>query len=474
MTDHLKINPHFDFEKSNITASDIKNEVAAILNQVNEIQDELNPFPYDVFPEAIQQIIINTNQNLNFPIDFIGASMLFAASVAIGNTYRVEIKKGFLESAVLYIAIVARAGTNKSHPLSFALEPVFEHDKHTYSIYEQKKKEYDDYQKLSRKSGNDEQSEEPEKPFWRKLLVSDYTPEALVEVHSFNKRGIGVYADELAAWFKNFNRYNRGSEAESWLSAWNNKPITIDRKTGGPVYIPMPFISVAGTIQTGLLFDLAKDNRTHNGFIDRILFVFPDNIQKPCWTDTEIDPQIKKNWNSVISYLLSLTAPEDETYNPVPSVINFSIEAKEYLFSWQSSITNLCNDSDNDLLSGIYSKLEMYAARLALILELLKWACGESHKDHISLVTVKSAVKLVEYFKSSILKVYSIISSVNPLDKLSQKWQNLYYDLPDSFSTADGLLKANQHMIPARTFKTFITNKELFLKKSQGIYEKLF
>lgn len=456
----------------NLNPNDILNEVTKLSrHDFNENINEIVPFPVDVFPTQIQGIIHDTNQNLNFPIDFIGASLLFASSVSIGNTYRIEIKKGFHESAVLYIAIVSRPGTNKSHPLSFALEPIFEHDKRTYSNYEQQKKIYEDYQKLSRKTVKEEQIETPEKPVWKKLLVSDYTPEALVEVHSFNKRGIGVYADELASWFKNFNRYNKGSEAESWLSAWNSKPITIDRKTGGPVYIPMPFISVAGTIQTGLLYDLAKDNRTHNGFIDRILFVFPDNIQKTSWSDTEINPLIKENWNSIISNLLSLNIEYDDTFNPIPSVIRFTKEAKECLYKWQSAISVICNDSEDDLISGVYSKLEMYVARLALILELLKWACKESDLNSISIDSVNGAIKLVEYFKASILKVYSIISNVNPLDKLSQKWQKLYANLPDRFTTAEGLQLAKP--IPERTFKDFLKNKELFIKKDQGLYEKL-
>jgi len=73
-------------------------------------------FPVEVFPKAIQEIIIATKETLGFPVDFIGASILYAASVAIGNTCKVEIKGGFQEGAVLYLAIVARPGTNKTHP----------------------------------------------------------------------------------------------------------------------------------------------------------------------------------------------------------------------------------------------------------------------------------------------------------------------------------------------------------------------
>ena len=231
------VNPPFDYTlidnprlENNITPKVIMEHSNGILQYGNEIKEsKANRFPVTVFPLPIQQIIIATNENQNYPIDFIGASLLYAVSVAIGNTHCVEVKKGFQQSAVLYLAIVGRAGTTKSHPLSFALQPIVEHDKSTYREYEQQRKEYE---KAVIQSKKDKQLiDEPIKPIWHKFLLSDFTPEALAEVHKLNKRGIGVYVDELAGWFKNFNRYNRGSEMEFWLSQWSGKPINIHRKT---------------------------------------------------------------------------------------------------------------------------------------------------------------------------------------------------------------------------------------------------
>jgi hypothetical protein len=474
MSDPIKINPTFDFEKSNITESSIRDEISDILNQKNLVQDEINIFPIEVFPKAVQQIIIDTNQNLNFPLDFIGASMLFAASVAIGNTFRIEIKTGFQESAVLYMAIVARAGTNKTHPLSFAVHPILEKDKRTYAQYEQQKLLFDKSIILTKQEREEQGLDEPVKPVWHKCILSDYTPEALVEVHKFNKRGIGVYVDELAGWFKNFNRYNKGSEAEFWLSNWNSKPINIDRKKAEPVFIPLPFISVAGTIQNGILYELAKDNRTQNGFIDRILFVIPDNIQKPYWNDSEINPEIIDNWNVIISNLLNLTVEYDDTLNPIPEILHFSSQAKKLLFDWQRKNTDQSNDAENESVSGIISKMDMFAVRLSLILELMYSACGDSTRQSVGIDAVRGALQLVEYFKKSAIKVCSIIQNVNPLDKLPVDKKNLYLELPDTFTTEVGLNICSQIGFAERTFKRFLNNKELFKRLQKGQYEKLF
>lgn len=465
-----ELNPEFDLQKFGIGIGkeDIKTEFEQLLKQ----PDSKNIFPVEVFPLAVQEIIKATNESLNFPIDFIGVSMLYAGSVAIGNAFKIEIKKGFQESALLYLAIVARPGTNKTHPLTFAIQPIIDRDTKTYQEYKQALQEYEKAVKLSKAEKQLQDIPEPIRPAWKKFLLSDYTPEALAAVHLFNLRGIGVYCDELAGWFKNFNRYNKGSEMEFWISTFNSKPINIDRKTNEPIFIPKPFISVAGTIQTGILKELAKDSRTQNGFIDRILFVIPDNIQKEYWGETELNPLIIQNWAGIISHLLNLPVQWDDTLNPVPGVLYFTPEAKTLLFKWQKENTDKCNDAESEALAGIFSKLDMYVARLALILQLMRWACKEGNKEAVSIEAVKGAIELIEYFRLSAVKVYSILSNNNPLGNLPADKRNFYNALPECFTTDLAQQTAKQFEINERTVRRFLNERELFSNVKHGYYEK--
>lgn len=84
--------------------------------------------------------------------------------------------------------------------------------------------------------------EEPEKPIYKRIIVSNITPEALIFTHNNNKRGLGMYYDELAGWFKSFNRYNTGDEEQFWLSAWSGKSISKIRVLSEPISISKPFI----------------------------------------------------------------------------------------------------------------------------------------------------------------------------------------------------------------------------------------
>lgn len=474
MSKNIPIDIWDNEELNPIQADDIQNHVEGLKKTVEaEQKAKQNPFPVEVFPKAIQEIITATNESLNFPIDFIGASILYAVSVSVGNTHKAEIMKGWQENAVLYLAIVGRAGTNKSHPISFALKPIEAKDQLEYKKYNREKIEYDRIKRLTKKEREEQDIKEPLKPVWKQLIVTDFTPEALADIHKYNAKGIGVYVDELASWFNNFNRYNKGSEEQFWLSVWSGKAIRINRKTSEPTLIQSPFIPVAGTIQPGVLNELAN-NRTENGFLDRLLFVVPDNLKKEYWSEKELNPSIIENWQTIIKNLIDINIIKDLDENVMPEILRFTPEAKELLFEWQRELTDQSNKPENEAISGINAKIEMYAVRLALILEMLRYACNEGNKQAIGMEAVQGALKLVEYFKNTAVKVHSIVSNANPLDKLPTDKQNLYKALPDIFKTSEGVQVAESMGMAERTFKRFLSNKELFDNHTRGEYEKRY
>lgn len=457
---------------TDITPRTILNDAERLIKNGSEAQKkERNSFPIESFPPAVRQIIRETNRCLNYPVDFIGASLLFSAGLAIGNSHRIQAKKTWNESPILYLALVGKSGTFKSHPLSFALDPIKEHDHQTFKEYEEQKKDYDYAVSLTKKEREHSGIDEPTKPMWKRHIVSDITPESLAEVHKFNKRGIALYSDELAGWFKNFNRYNNGSEEQFWLSAWSCKPVNIDRKSGEPILIDMPYISVAGTIQNGILKELSRNNRSQNGFMDRILFAFPDFIEKPYWNEEEVDDLVIKNWHQIISTLLELPFQTNGTGSLQPEILHLNPDAKELYKNWYNRNIDLSYAPKNEAAAGTFTKLNQYTLRFSLILELLSWSCGESNKRSVGVEALKGAIELADYFKNTALRVHEIVS--NPLKELSESKQKLYEILPDNFTTAGGVEIANSLEIPERTFKRFLNEQQFFRRVTQGKYEKL-
>ncbi len=91
-------------------------------------QSTTNAFPVHVLPDRLQRIIRELHDSNGFPVDYTAVSMMAALSVAVGNSHRVEVKRNWHESAILYIAIVGRPGACKSHPLAFAMRPLVNAD----------------------------------------------------------------------------------------------------------------------------------------------------------------------------------------------------------------------------------------------------------------------------------------------------------------------------------------------------------
>lgn len=465
--DEIRIESSIHHSSNNLESDKLPNPIF----ENTEEQFE-NIFPVEVLPKVIQEIISDYSKNLSFPIDIMASSMLFAASTAIGNSVKVRAREGWDTNAVIYLIIVAPPGSNKSHPLRSALKPIAEIDKKTYREYLEKKSIYDKTAKLSNKERTELKLDEPTKPIWSKFLLSDFTAEALAYTHQFNKRGIAVHVDEIAGWIKNFNRYNSGSEMEFWLSVWSGEAINITRKTSEPVYITSPHIPVAGTIQNGLLYELAKGSRMQNGFLERILWVILPDLKKLYWGKGKLSEGTTEKWDSIISKLLEIKLELDEDLNPASEILHFTDEAYTILLDWQNRNADECNATENESLKGVYSKMEVYAIRLALILELLKKACNESLGNSISSESILGALQLVNYFKVSAKKVNSIISNYSPLDKLPIDKRNLYLNLPDTFSTSEGLQVANKLKFPERNLHRFLLDKTLFRKLSRGYYQK--
>lgn len=432
-------------------------------------------FPVEAFPGAIQSVIRATNASLQFPVDFTGSAVLFAASVAIGNSVHVRVKEGWTETALIYICNVGKAGTTKTHPLTFTLAPIAVRDAANHREYLRQKEAFETATTLSKKDREELgiSPEAPQKPHYVKHLVSDITPEALGVVHSNNLRGLGLHADELAGWFGNFNRYHKGSEETFWLQNWSNQQIRIDRKSGDPILISSPFVSVAGNIQNGILKELAKSNRSQNGFVDRILFAAPPNLMKAKWSRDSLDPQISGLWSSMTHRLFSLPLYQDDNGEPIPKIIKFTPEAFLELEKWQHNNADMCNATESETMASIYSKLEIYLIRVALILHLLECAEDGVEPADIGVPVVTSAIKLIEYFRCSARHVQSLISA-RPIDRLTDEKRKFYDVLPQEFSTEEAMTAAAQVKMPERSMKRFLSDRTFFRHIKQGLYGKKY
>jgi len=433
-----------------------------------------NPFPLDVLPRKMREIIDEANTTLGFPKDYLAMSMLTAVAAAVGNTHNAEHMAGWQEYCILFVALVGRPGANKSHPLSFAMQPLIDFDAEQSAIFSEAMKRYLAALELPPKervaNGYDTNPTEPRRI---RFTMQDVTPEAVHRILSENPRGLCLYADELAAWFKNFNRYNNGSESEFWMSVFNHKAAMSDRKSSqSGVFIRNPFLCVIGTIQPKVLTELAAGNRNANGFMERILYVFPSVQAKVRWNRERKSPSfdIAAAWREILSRLIGIVPAVDSCGEIIPEDVPFSPEALDRLFSWQNEVTDRCNAEGSDTLTSIASKLEIYAVRFSFLLALADRACGDE-KKLIDADIVERAIRLTEYFRVTAAKVQGIVSE----DALTELQLAVLSELPGTFTTAEGVAIAAKCGMSERSFKRFIKDRKgvLFVHSAHGNYTKL-
>lgn len=418
------------------------------------------PFPVEVFPKKIQEIIEQTNRHQNFPIDYIAPCLLFVASLACGNSAVVELQRGWREKPLMYLAIVGGRGTNKTSCFDFALAPIRERDNDEYDNYVEAKALYDAELLKPAK----ERKLPPEAPVFRQFILSDFTPEVLVHQHRANPRGLIVFNDELIGFIYSFNKYRSGSDEQMWTQLFAGGGVTVNRVGADPVKINDTCIGVFGGIQPELLPAFAR-GKVQSGFMDRWLFAFPEKVKYPKFNDVDIDEKIAKNWHRIIKRILDL--PFDDT----PKVVPLSAQAKALFKEWYDKLADQKNCGGSSF-AGIATKMDRYCGRLALGLEVMKYGCKESKLEEISEDSMRGAIALCYYFMACAMKAHKHFYT-SPVETLPAIQRTIYDALPLNFETGDGIRIAEGYGMGERTFKRWL-NTSLFKKVSHGYYEKKY
>jgi hypothetical protein len=154
----------------------------------------------------------------------------------------------------------------------------------------------------------------PNKPALERSVVVDATTEALATILARNERGLLMVSDELTGWVERMNAYRggKGSDRQFYLSCWSGETAIVDRKSQSePTIIRHPFLNVLGGIQSDLLAVLADARRRADGFMDRILFSFPEIKLGDEWTDLGVDAASRDAWKNALDQLLTLKMQED-------------------------------------------------------------------------------------------------------------------------------------------------------------------
>lgn len=212
--------------------------------------------------------------------------------------------------------------------------------------------------------------------------------------------------------------------------------------------------------------------------IDRIIFVYPSSQEISDWQLDEDSSSASFDkysamWESIINKVISLPFTETEDNGLTQKILDFSSEAKAFFTNWRNEAIRAVNQiQDDGLVDSRVIKAPMITARLALVLQILRWACDEVHKDFVDIDSAKSAIALSEYFENCYVNIqkYMLRESVEP-----QK-RELLDCLSANFTTADALQAGKEVGLSERSVMYSLVNlatNKIIKKVKRGEYEKL-
>ena len=343
---------------------------------------------YDFMPTYLQEIVTKLADVYQIDSDYALTGLMAVVAGTQGDRYQIIDPKGYRNALASWLIQVGISGYGKSECLSWLMKPLLYLDGERHRQYLAKKREW----------LNADPKEREEMPIEHKLVMNDYTPEALFDaMEKAGVDGILLYRDELQGWLKDIGRYGKSGEVEQYLSAWSQKAIRITRMLRDDNYIERPCFNVLGGIQPELLNKmLGAEDLIANGFIYRFLFVFADGNFSLNYFKESVPEAMKVAYEGLMRRLLST----------VPCEVKFSPAAEESFISYWEDLQRR-KMTNNNMIRGLLSKLQIYVEKWAGAIELL--ANDGTPTQEISGNTMNIAISHMRIFEEWALKAYGYI-----------------------------------------------------------------
>ena len=342
-------------------------------------------FPLHCLPEAAREFITAVSDSCGTPIDFAAVFALGCMSGAIGASCRLEVKSGWQEYAVLWLAIVAEAGSAKTPVQSLVMKPLREIQGELSARFQQAVKNYD-------------AETEDEKPNLEVMLYGDCTQEGLYKSLASSQRGGLLVSDEITSWIQSHNKYQKGgNDRQAYLSLWSSTAVSVLRKLDGITFIPLPVLSIVGGLTPSSLPSLHGGNE--DGFLSRFLISCPDK-RKQTYSEIGVSEGTQYAWQLFIKHLWNIEPETNGGGVWMPATVKLSREAHELFKKFYNDIhTVIDSETLPSLFRGSFSKAPSQAARLALVIHLGRQACGEEASSSlVSADCMDAAIQVTSYF----------------------------------------------------------------------------
>lgn len=400
---------------------------------------QLPPFPVDVLPDWLADMVTATATTYQTPPDLPGCIALAALSAAAGGRAVVQIRPGWTEPVNIYTAVISPPSTRKSPPFRVLTAPLRRAERdlvkeiraeieqarisRAAAIRAREKAEH------SVRTTSSEEGEDPavqtavdaaiaaaeiDVPPEPRLLADDLTAETAAKLLSDHGGRLAVMSAEGGLFATLAGRYSGVPNLDVFLKGYSGDTVQVDRVGRPREYIEAPALTIGLTVQPAVIDELAKTALLRGtGLLARFLYSLPVNtvghrIARPAPIPDTVAATYDRQLRASVHALAGWTDP---------AVLQCTPAADDRMADYQEIIEPRL-DPDTGAWAHIgdwAGKLAGQAARLAGLLHVAL------HPDDpwvypIIEATMEAACRLGDYYCAHALAVFDRLGSDPALD----------------------------------------------------------
>jgi hypothetical protein len=394
----------------------LTDDAAAILRGAEEraqhaevVRDEWSPpiplayeaqrFPPKLLPGALGEFAESLSGHTETPRELAALMCLAATSASVAGRCHVEIHKDYFEPLNLFVAVALESGNRKTAVVNAARQPLIDYEREEQeriaperrrAISERKTLEArieklrkdvinkpDDDAMAQLLACDQSLVEIPEIP---KLWTQDVTPEGLALLTSQNNERMAVLSDEGGYFDILAGRYSRAvPNLDFVLQAHAGAPVRVDRKSGDPIILANPLLTIGLSPQPALLSGLAEvPGFRGRGLLARFLFGYPpSNLGYRLLEPRPIPAGTRQGYADLVRGLLNLGSRTGEDKKLTDIKLTFAPSAYDSWREFQRMVEVEMREGNR--LAGFKDwagKLPGAAARLAGLFHCVTADCN--------------------------------------------------------------------------------------------------
>ncbi len=350
--------------------------------------------PWHVLPASLSKSLKLLAQSCASDSEPLVGSALSIISSVIGGSAMVQIKEGWLQPLIVWVADIRPSGRGKTPGVERLMDPLYAAQKKEQERYNLEIKEW-------KSIPSDKRPEEPKPP--RGYYITDLTVEGLRDdISGSSNGGILVYHSELSSLISTQDRYRSqgGGDREAWLTIWDGQSSRIVR-AGRIIYVPTMRVSICGGVQSDIwrrVFGSKDGLYISDGTVYRILVTYYDGPSREL-DDSVWGEEHRALWDEILSKAMLFADRRCCEPEWVPHSLKFSKDAYARFKEWRNDLMAIELDMPPQF-RGYLPKAVSYAARLAGILFILHVIDkGRDLSDtNLSVEDVNRGIELVMYY----------------------------------------------------------------------------